>query len=386
MKEGCHLTMRRHAGAAFGITVMVLAMLASQTVRASTLAAGAAGVTTGASSNPCGTSATPPVTYQHVIWIWMEDSTLPKVIGNSAAPYITSLAKECGYAKGWLDNVINGASNYVPGVAGANCNDETLHAIAPNGDVCITQGLSPAAKCTASSCKNTVAITSIFEQLQNVPGDSWKAYEESMPSNCFTSNTSSKTAPYYVRHNPAPYLSDLRIVGQLGGNTCATNDVAVPTTSCNGTSCTPNETSNPFYNDLTNNTLPSFSFVTPNACNNMHNKCTPYANKVTNGDQWLSTWLPIITGSPAYQSGNTAVFIMWDQGKVGSAIPNVIVAPTVVPGTVVLASTTMNNVAALGTTETMLGLGPIGCATGTQGDGSKCPLGSTTDLRSLFNI
>jgi hypothetical protein len=46
----------------------------------------------------------------------------------------------------------------------------------------------------------------------------------------------------------------------------------------------------------------------------------------------------------------------------------------------------MNNVAALGTTETMLGLGPIGCATGTQGDGSKCPLGSTTDLRSLFNI
>jgi hypothetical protein len=368
------------------IAAILLSLLASQPAKASAMRVNGTTVTAGSPTNPCGTSTSPPAGYQHVIWIWMEDNALPKVIGNSAAPYITSLANECGYAKGWLDDVINGASNYVPGVAGANCNSETIHATTPRGDVCITQGLSPAAKCTASSCKNTVAITSIFEQLQNVPGDSWKAYEESMPSNCYTSNTSSKTAPYYVRHNPAPYLSDLRVAGQLDGNTCATDDVAVPTTSCTGTSCSPNETANPFYNDLTNNTLPSFSFVTPNACNNMHNKCKPYTNRVTNGDQWLSTWLPIITGSPAYLSGNTAVFIMWDEGTFGSALPNVVVAPSVVPGTVVPAATTMNNIAALRTTEDMLGLGHVGCATGTQGDGSACPSGSTTNLRSLFNI
>ena len=367
--------------AAFAITLLAMAVLAGRSAQAAVMRAEGS-----SSSSPCGTGTTPPATYEHVIWIWMEDSALAKVIGNAAAPYITSLANQCGYARGWLDNVIDGASNYVPGVAGANCNSETIHPTAPIGDTCITQGLSPAAKCTSSSCKNTVAITSIFEQLQGVPGDSWKAYEESMPTNCATSNTSSKTAPYYVRHNPAPYLSDLRIAGQLEGNTCATNDVAVPTTSCTGASCPPNETANPFYNDITNNTLPSFSFVTPNACNNMHNKCTPYKNKVTNGDQWLSTWLPIITASPAYQSGTTAVFIMWDEGTFGSALPNVVVAPSVVPGTVVPATTTMNNIAALRATEDMLGLGHIGCATGTQGDGSACPLGSTTDLRSSFHI
>jgi hypothetical protein len=363
-------------------SAIVLALLACYPAQALAMR-----VTAGPSGNPCGTSTNPPpTTYQHVIWIWMEDDTLPKVIGNSAAPYITSLANQCGYATGWLDDVINGASNYVPGVAGANCNSETIHTTTPPGDTCITEGLSPAAKCNASSCKNTVAITSIFEQLQNVSGDSWKAYEESMPSNCDTSNTSSKTAPYYVRHNPAPYLSDLRIAGQHQGNTCVLDDVTVPTTSCNGTSCPPNETANPLWNDLTNNTLPTFSFVTPNACNNMHNKCKPYTNRVTNGDQWLSAWLPIITSSAAYQSGNTAVFIMWDEGTFNSALPNVVVAPTVVPGTVVPASTTMNNIAALGTTEAMLGLGYIGCATGTQGDGSACPLGSTTSLRNPFNI
>ena len=378
------MRLRRHVALAAGIAVVALAGLASETVQASVL--GSDGVAATSSSNPCGTTATPPPSYQHVIWIWMEDNALPKVIGKPVAPYITSLAHECGYAKGWLDNVINGATNYVPGVAGANCNSETLHATTPSGDFCITQGMSPASKCTTTSCKNTLKIPTIFEQLQNVPGDSWKAYEESMPFNCDPSNTSSKTAPYLVRHNPAPYFSDLRIAGQLGGNTCATNDVAVPTTSCNGTSCAPNETANPFFNDLTNNTLPSFSFVTPNACNNMHNKCAPYANRITNGDQWLSAWLPMITSSPAYLSGDTAVFIMWDEGTFGSPLPNVMVAPSVVPGTVVPAAMPMNSVAALRATEDMLGLGHIGCATGTQGDGSACPSGSTADLRGLFNI
>jgi hypothetical protein len=77
---------------------------------------------------------------------------------------------------------------------------------------------------------------------------------------------------------------------------------------------------------------------------------------------------------------------MWDEGSFGSALPNVVVAPTVAPGTVVPAAMSMNNIAALGTTEVMLGLSHIGCATGLQGDGSACPVGSTTALRSAFNI
>jgi hypothetical protein len=338
----------------------------------------------------CGWATSAPTTYQHVIWIMFEDNVLSNVIGNAAAPYITNLAKnQCGYARGWLANILHSAPNYVPATAGANCDSETLNDTTPKGDTCITHGVSPAAKCTSNSCAGTVAIPSIFEQVQDVPGDSWKAYEEGMPSNCSVAPTSGR---YYVRHNPAPYFSDLRMKGQLGGNTCASDDVSFPNTTCDGTSCTPATSSNVLANDLANNTLPTFSFVTPNFCDDMHTKCKPYTSRVTNGDQWLAAWLPMIIASPAYQGGTTAVFIMWEAAsgtagaKFGDPLPNVIVAPSVVPGTVIPSTTTINNIAALGATENMLGLGYLGCATGMQGNGAACPAGSTTNLRSQFGI
>jgi hypothetical protein len=54
----------------------------------------------------------------------------------------------------------------------------------------------------------------------------------------------------------------------------------------------------------------------------------------------------------------------------------------------VISSTTMNNLAALGTTESMLGIGTrLGCASGTPPGGvGTCPSGSTVDLRGLFNL
>ena len=367
------------------VTLVGLSTLASSAVRVYASHPDAGSVSTSAvETAPCGWAATPPTTYQHVIWIWFEDSHLNKVIGNAAAPYITNLAKtQCAYALGWRADILSSAPQYVPATAGANCNSETLNNITPAGDTCITSGAAPAQSCVSTTCKNTVAITSIFEQVQNIPGDSWKAYEESMPSNC---STAGHSGYYYVRHNPAPYFSHLRIAGQFGGNTCATSDVVLPTTSCNGTSCSIAASPNSLLDDLNNNTLPTFSFVTPNFCDDMHTKCAPYLSRFTNGDQWLAAWLPKIIASPAYQNGSTAVFLMWDQTKFGEALPNVIVAPSVVPGSVISAATTINNIAALGATEDMLGLGPIGCATGLQGNGAPCPDGSTVDLRTLFNI
>ncbi len=334
---------------------------------------------------PCGWATTPPATYQHVVWIWFEDSRLANVIGNAAAPYITNLAKtQCAYSRGWLDNILSDAPQYMPGTAGANCNSGNLNNITPAGDACITSAAAPAKTCTSTTCKNTLAITSIFEQVQNTLGDSWKAYEESMPSNC---STAAQAGKYLGRHNPAPFFNHLRIVGQFGGNTCATNDVILPATSCTGTSCTIAASPNSLLDDLTNNTLPTFSFVTPNMCDDMHTKCAPYASRVTNGDQWLAAWLPQIIQSQAYQNGSTAVFIMWDETAFNAAMPNVIVAPSVVPGTALAATTTINNIGALGSTEDMLGLARIGCASGgLQPDGSACPTGSAASLRSLFNI
>ena len=49
-------------------------------------------------AGPCGTVSTAPA-YTHVIWIWMENHSFSDVIGNtSQAPYINTLAGECGLA------------------------------------------------------------------------------------------------------------------------------------------------------------------------------------------------------------------------------------------------------------------------------------------------
>jgi hypothetical protein len=47
----------------------------------------------------------------------------------------------------------------------------------------------------------------------------------------------------------------------------------------------------------------------------------------------------------------------------------------------------MNNLAALRTTEDLLGLAThLGCASGTAPGGGSCPAGSTLDLRSVFHL
>ena len=49
-------------------------------------------------SGPCGATSTPPVTYQQVVWIVMENKTYSQIIGSSNAPYINRLADQCGLA------------------------------------------------------------------------------------------------------------------------------------------------------------------------------------------------------------------------------------------------------------------------------------------------
>ena len=109
-----------------------------------------------------------------------------------------------------------------------------------------------------------------------------------------------------------------------------------------------------------------------------------YGSGVRNGDDWLAAWMPRIVNSPSYRAGTTAVFVLWDEGEFGRPIPNVVLAPAVRSRTVV--ATTINNIAALRATEQMLGLPNLNCASGTQSDGSSCPVGSIADLRILFGL
>lgn len=216
--------------------------------------------TTPSASQPCG--AANPHPYTHVIWIWMENQSYDSIIGSSQAPYINSVADECGLATNYHNITHPSLPEYMAATSGLGYPDLTP----------FLPDCNPTGTCIS-------AAKSIFAQ-----GETWKSYDESMPSNCYRANS----GEYAVRHNPAVYYTTL--------SSCATNDV--PYTQ--------------LATDLAGNTLPAFSFITPNLIDDMHD------GTVADGDNWLKANLPTILNSPEYKDGSTAVFITWDEGEGGS--------------------------------------------------------------------
>jgi hypothetical protein len=309
--------------------------------------------------NNSGTPRTPPATLSHVIVILFENENSGSVIANTKAPYLSSLATACGYATKYYDNCfadnLVSLPHYLALTSGSNCNT----GLDGTGTGCITDD--------NDATSHTLSTTSIFAQVS-----SWKSYMESMPSAC--DQTSSGT--YATKHNPAAYYSTL--------SSCSGNDVGIAAVTCNtttkNTACT--TPSNAFTDALTNDTLPALTFISPNLDNDMHD------GTVTQADNWLYTYLPLVFASKAYLRGDTAILLLWDEQNTatfGGATPNVFISPYISAGTVV--TTTMNHFSALRAIENALGISTyLGCASGTQPGGGSCPTGSTTDLRTAFNF
>jgi phospholipase C len=277
---------------------------------------------------PCGTLSTAPH-YTHVIFIMMENHSYSTIIGSSQAPYINSVAKECGLATNYHNVSHPSLPNYMALTAGIGYSGLTRF----DGDC------DPTGSCTTTA-------KSIFAQ-----GETWKSYEESIPSNCDKSDSGN----YAVRHNPPPYFTTL--------TGCSANDV--PYTQ--------------LATDLSAGTLPAFSFITPNLIDDMHN------GTIADGDTWLSKNLPVIFNSSAYTSGSTVVFVTWDEGEggtsntcaknttdVGCHVATLVLSPSTKAGT--QSKTLFNHWGLLGTAEQLLGLPKLGMAK------------TSTSLVSAFNL
>ncbi|MGH2717595.1 MAG: hypothetical protein ACRDJU_03305, partial [Actinomycetota bacterium] len=135
-----------------------------------------------AATAPCGTLTLAKTHYTHVVWIWMENHSYGDIIGSPQAPYLNTIASECGLATNYHNITHPSLPNYIAATSGL-----ALSSLKPFDPDC-----NPTKKCTTSA-------PSIFGQV------SWKAYEESMPSNCDMSNS----GEYAVRHNPPPYYTTL---------------------------------------------------------------------------------------------------------------------------------------------------------------------------------
>ena len=249
---------------------------------------------------PCGSTASAPPTYAHVIWIWDENYSIDKIIGSPAAPYINTLAHACGLATNYTGLTHPSGPNYIAATSGA------IHA-AEND-------------CTPTSCPDR--DVSLFEQVS-----SWKSYAEGEPTNCDPGYDGDN---YDVNHNPPVYFTRIH---------AACLNQAVPAGSI---------TSGELAHDLAANTLPQFSFIAPNLIHDMHN------GTIQQGDTYLSQLIPAIVESPAYQAANTAIFFTYDEGETTNQLTFIAVSPSVKPGTVTTAP--FNPYALLHTTEEILGV------------------------------
>jgi hypothetical protein len=70
----------------------------------------------------------------------------------------------------------------------------------------------------------------------------------------------------------------------------------------------------------------------------------------------LQIWIPKITSSPAYQSGNTAIFLTWDEDDFTTVnqIATIVITRTTAAGT--RSGSAFNHYSLLKTIEQMLGL------------------------------
>ncbi len=219
--------------------------------------------------------------------IYEENTDASSIYGSSSAPNMTEYAADCGSAQNYQSLTHPSLPNYLASTSGVS------YASAP-----WTTDCNPGGPCLTGN-------NNIFHQ---VGATRWKAYAESMSANCSNSGDA-----YASKHNPAEYYTDISAQ-------CTTNDIPMGTTS-----------SGALHNDVVGGTLPTFSTVTPNLNNDMHD------GSIQQADTWLAGWVPQITAGPDYQSGHLTVIIVWDEGSgdgtVASTVAMIAMSPFIVPGT-----------------------------------------------------
>ncbi len=245
----------------------------------------------------------------------MENQTWSDVFGSASAPYLNTLAGRCATDSSYASVGSPSLPNYLGATSGS------------------TQGVAD----DDDPASHTFTVDNLFRQVRTAGGTE-RSFVESMPAPCSLVSAGS----YAAKHNPAVYY-----VGGADRAACEVDDV--PFTA--------------FSSVLASGQLPTFTSITPNICDDMHD-CS-----VATGDKWLATWVPRILDTAPYRDGTTALFIVWDEP---TPLANVVVAPSVHPGTV--SGAEVNQYSLLRATEEMLGLPPLGQAA------------TAPDLRTIFGM
>jgi hypothetical protein len=246
---------------AAGLGLVLLTALSSSASPAGASSSGKARAAT--SAVPCvGLTGSPD--YSRIVIVMDENVSEATLRSSPQAPYLHGLAAQCGSESFMHAATHPSQANYMAATSGQ-----------------------------ATGVGVHTGNDNIFHQAQ-VQGDSWKSYEESMPQAC-----AGNSGFYKTGHNPPFWYTDLR----SPTNTCELNDLAL---------------SPALDTDIANDTLPVLSWITPNACNDMHGQSgcpQPSSQRIAVGDAWLSSLIPRLTAMSSYQAGHTLIVITWDEGN-----------------------------------------------------------------------
>jgi phosphatidylinositol-3-phosphatase len=244
----CVRNWRRVPGERPALSVISLAILA--TLAALQFACGGVSAVSHPQPSPVPTGFP---TFSHVFLVVEENHSFTDVVGNPSMPYFNSLVSKYGLAKQYFANAHPSIPNYLM----------------------LTTGLMESFD---DNFTGPVSDDNVVREL-NSAGKSWKAYEESIPSVGYMGGDAS---PYVRRHNPFSLLSDVQNNPSQAAN-------IVPFTQ--------------FATDLANNSLPQYSFISPNVNNDAHNGTLAAA------DSWLQSNIAPLIASSTFQNGGLLIII-----------------------------------------------------------------------------
>lgn len=208
-------------------------------------------------SHPSPTARLPAGRPAHVAVIVMENEEYGGIIGSSEAPYINGLARRYGLATRMYAISHPSLPNYLALTGGS------------------TFGIS--SDCTGCS----VRATGIVDQLERAHV-SWRGYMENLPRPCFTG---ASAGDYAKKHDPFAYYTRVTTNHRRCANIVPLSRLAA---------------------DENAHTLPTFIWVTPNLCHDMHD-CS-----VSTGDHFLATLVPKLLRS---LGRGGLLFLTWDEGS-----------------------------------------------------------------------
>ena len=131
-----------------------------------------------------------------------------------------------------------------------------------------------------------VSMDNVVRELV-AAGKTWKAFAESLPSVGYLGgDTTSGGGRYYVRHVPVAYLTDVQ-------NSSAQQQNLVPFTQ--------------LAQDLLSGSLPDYSFITPNGCDDAHDCALGIA------DNWLKNNIDPLINDPVFQKDG--LIIVFDESS-----------------------------------------------------------------------